>query len=138
MTSTVWLFTRPLSYPLFNPLESTSARRDHLRHWGVLVSDLTLIDAQVIMLRTRGNWGDENTPLGTMYELFRDEDDRNNVKVSRPLYIRTIKSEWRAFSSQYIGETRMTSEMIELEGMFPRSIRICRIADHAFFSVAYC
>src|SRR5271169_597673 len=52
MVHTVWLFTRPLSF--FPPFGITSEGKPALRHWGVLVSELTLLDVQVIMQRTRG------------------------------------------------------------------------------------
>lgn len=118
MGYTVWLFTRPLSYAsLFPAFEFTSQGRDQFRHWGVLVSELTLLDAQIILLRNPQHWDTEyDSPLGTMYDLFRDEDSQNNVHITRPFEVATIQRDWRAVSVQYVGETNMTFEMIDKEG----------------------
>ena len=113
----VWLFTRPLSYAsLFPPLELTSNGSHSLRHWGVVVTELTLVDVQVILQRKRGARDDDETSLGTLYELLRDEKV-NNVNIVRPFKVAALKREWRAFSCQHIGLTNMTHEMIELEGI---------------------
>ena len=113
----IWLITRSLYYAKdFPPLEFTSNGRDHLRHWGVIVSELSIIDIQVIMQRSRGNWGTELTSLGTLYELFRDGSQQNTVNVIRPFHMGMIREDWRGFSSQYIGLSDMTHEMIEQEG----------------------
>src|SRR5271170_7491026 len=118
MVYTVWLFTRPLS--LFSPFGIASDGKPALRHWGVLVSELTLLDVQVIMQRTRGIFED-STPLGTMYELFREEG-YGNVNIIRPFGIAIIRKDWHAFSAQYIGVTEMTLQMIDKEGNILLSI----------------
>src|SRR5208282_3592381 len=94
----------------------SSDGEDHFRHWAVLVREMTLVDAQAIMLRTRGCWHSDDTEPGTMYELVRDEKDHNNVNIKRPFGVATIRTEWGAFSVQYVGETTMTYKMIEREG----------------------
>ena len=122
MNSTVWLLTRPLTYTsLFPPLANSSAGKDHLRHWGILISEMTIVDAQAIMLRTRGYGGNDDLELGTLYELFRNENDYNNVNIICPFGMRTIKENWHGFSIQYVGETQMTHDMIEQEGTSFRS-----------------
>jgi hypothetical protein len=114
----VWLFTRPLSWAVtFPPLASTSDGKDHLRHWGVLVNEMSLIDAQAILLRTKEYGANDNTELGTMYKLFRDEGDRNNVNITQQFGMATIRKEWQMFSVQYVGGTAMTHAMIKQEGM---------------------
>lgn len=113
MTYTVWLFTRPLSF--FPPFGIASDGKPALRHWGVLVSELTVLNVQVITQRTRG-YSDDDTSLGTMYELFREEG-YGNVNILRSFGIATIRRDWRAFSTQHVGTTEMTFEMIDLEGM---------------------
>jgi hypothetical protein len=110
MVYTVWLFTRPLSF--FPSFGVASDGMPALRHWGVLVSELTVLDAKVIIQRTRV---DADTPLGTMYELFPQEG-YNNVNIIRPFGIATIRKEWHAFSVEYIDTTEMSFEMIDVEG----------------------
>jgi hypothetical protein len=118
MTYRVWLFTRPLSCTtLFPSSELTSDGRNYMRHWGVLINELNPVDFQVIMERTRDYCWSE-TSLGTMYELFRDTR-HNNLKLTRPFMIKTIRTEWRAFSSEYLGETEMDYEAIEQIGNCP-------------------
>src|ERR1700728_3138042 len=91
----VWIFTRPLSYAThFTPFALTSDGRDYLRHWGVLISEMTLLDAQVILFRKTEYRGNGGTELGTMYELLRDENNHNNVKITRPFELATIEKEW--------------------------------------------
>jgi hypothetical protein len=60
--------------------------------------------------------GNDNTLLGTVYDIPRGDSDINNVKMSRPFGMATVQAEWRAFDFQFIGETEMTLELIEQEG----------------------
>lgn len=117
MAYSVWLVTRPLSYATLFPLsETTSDGKRYLRHWGVIVTELGLVDAKAIMLRTRAHGNENDMDLGVLYELFQDGDSRNNVNIVRPLRMATIREHWRMFSADYIGQTEMTHEMIEREG----------------------
>jgi hypothetical protein len=114
---TVWLLTRPLSYEsLFPPLSGASDGKEHLRHCGVLVREMTIIDAQAILLRTRGFWDNHDIDLGTLYETFRDEKGFYNVNIKHPFLMATIRNEWRAFSVQFVGETGMTHQLVKEEG----------------------
>ena len=126
MKYTVWLLTRPLSVEAFlAPLSGSSDGRDHLRHWGVLVSEMTLVDAQAIFTRTRGFWDNNDIELGTLYETFRDDQGFQNVHVRHgPLQMATIRNEWRALSFQLVGETDMTHEMIQQEGKQAPSLKM--------------
>ena len=55
MPDSVWLFTRPLSLAMgFPPLAVMSDGKDHLRHWGILVNNLSVVDTQAILSRTKG------------------------------------------------------------------------------------
>jgi hypothetical protein len=117
MKYSVWLFTRPLSYArFFPPLAQTSAGKDHLRHWGILVSDMTLLDAQVLLARATPYGGNDSTDLGVMYELFRDINNKNNVNITSPFRVLSIRKDWGMFSCQYIGQTDMTHARIKREG----------------------
>jgi hypothetical protein len=109
MVCTVWLFTRPLSF-----LPPFSDGKPALRHWGVLVSELTFGDIEVIIQRARA-YSEDDTPLGTMYELFREEE-YNNVNIVRPFGTAIVHKEWRAFSAKYVGTTEWTFQLIDLEG----------------------
>jgi hypothetical protein len=93
--------------------------KPHLRHWGVLVSDMTMVDARAILFRKTEYGANDETELGTMYELFRDED-YNNVKITRPFEMATIREEWSMVDFQLVGETQLTHELIKQEGNFPK------------------
>src|SRR5947207_10948821 len=112
MKSSVWIFTRPLSYTTFTPLAMISNGKDHFRHWGVLISDMTLLDARAILLRNGEFGGKDRTELGILYELSRDENYHNDLKITQPFEIATIRKEWWMVDFQYVGETEMLHEVI--------------------------
>ena len=117
MTNSVWLFTRPLSYTIhINPVASISDGKPHLRHWGVLVSEMSVVDVKATLSRTKEYCGSDFSALGTMYELFRDEEDRNNVSVCRNFGMKTIRDDWPMYSAEFVGLTTMEHHSIKSEG----------------------
>lgn len=117
MACSVWLMTRPLSLAtLLPPLALTSNAKSYLRHWAILINDMSIMDLRAILLRTHAYCGADDIELGTVYELFRDENDYNNVHIDAHFGMAAIKKEWRMFSIQYVGETSKTSEEIKAEG----------------------
>lgn len=116
----VFLFTKPLRLAmLLRPL-SKSSGSDCFRHWGILVTEMSLVDAQAILSRARGYCSGDYTELGTMYELFQDEQGQNNVNIQCDFGMATIRKEWHMLSTQYVGQTEMSHEMIKYEGRFLR------------------
>jgi hypothetical protein len=61
-----------------------------------------------------------------MYELFRDEDHHNNVKITQPFEVATIEKEWWMVDFQYVGETEMTHDSIKCEGI----VCSCHLITH--------
>jgi hypothetical protein len=119
MGYSVWIFTRPLSHArTFPSLIKTSNERHYLCHWGMLVSEMSLLDAKAILTRTREYCAIDNTELGTMYDLFRDDDDRNNVHICREFSVVNLRQEWKWFSAQYVGHTDMTADELKNEGIY--------------------
>lgn len=47
MTYSVFVFTKPLNYAMLLHQLAKSSQNDYLRHWGVLVTPMSLVDAQV-------------------------------------------------------------------------------------------
>ena len=129
----VWLFTRPLTYAIFSPPVAASSERVHqLRHWGILVNEMTLTDLKVILSRTMGYIANDNTELGTMFELFQGEQCRNKVSITQKFGMNSVRKEWRMFSMQYVGKTGMTYDEIKKEGIFDflrHSLAAIRIID---------
>jgi len=93
----------------------TSDGRPYLCHWGVLVSDLTIIDTKVIL--QTANKGNRTVHLGKMYELLQIEG-RSHVFVDTEFTMRELNG-WRSFAEQYFGETRLTHEQITTQGINP-------------------
>jgi hypothetical protein len=123
VTYSVWLFIRPLSWStIFPPLAVTSQDKHHLCHWGVLVTELSLVDAQALIQRNTTIRGTENIALGKMYELMRDEYNRNNAHA-HGFDLMKLKDQWSTFSAQYIGLTDLNHQRIKNEGKILELIR---------------
>jgi hypothetical protein len=110
----VWLCTRPLSYG-FPGMEITSdTTRLYLRHWGVLVSELAVIDAKVLIQTINSPY--INITIGTMYELMQ-YDGRPDLFVDCETTVQTIKDTWRSIHLHYVGETVLMHDAILREGI---------------------
>lgn len=113
----VSLFTRPTSYANFFPsVASFSDGKDYIRHWGILVSQMTMTDLEVIFSRTREFGTNDNTLLGIMYELNRQENNKNTVSINTKFGMNSLRENWPMFSMEYVGKTEMTHEEIKQKG----------------------
>lgn len=111
----VSLFTRPLSWAiLFPSVAASSDGTNYLRHWGILISDINLPDLEARAKKFAAN---DNIVLGTMYELFR-QDNQNTVRITTEFGLDSLRKEWPMFSMAYIGRTSMTHEKIKQEGIY--------------------
>jgi hypothetical protein len=108
----VWLCTRPLAYAIPG-IELSSDGRPYLRHWGVLVTEMTILDAKE-HFQTTSN-ATAGLRLGTMYQLLQ-LDNESNVFDS-DFSVEKLKNEWRSIDAQYVGETVFTHEMISKKGI---------------------
>jgi hypothetical protein len=114
---TVSLLTRPLSYATFLPsIASSSDGKDHLRHWGVLVSDMTLLDLKVFFSRTRAP-DNNHMVFGRMYELYRLPDDKNTVNIDTNFGLDSLRKDWPMFAMAYAGKTTLSHTQIKAEGI---------------------
>jgi hypothetical protein len=77
---------------------------------------MSLLDAEVIMLRNTQYGPTDRTEVGAMYELYREPRNLTNVKVTRPFTVSAMRAEWRTFAAEFVGETIMTHYGIELAG----------------------
>jgi hypothetical protein len=114
----VWIFARPLSGTRWFPVTAKSSTgKFHLCHWGILVSEVTVMDVRAISLGRMQNWtSTENVVLGTMYELER-LGDKNTVHISRSFGTLKMNEEWRTVSAEYVGDTAMSDVEISTHGM---------------------
>jgi hypothetical protein len=97
-------------------IAASSDGKDYLCHWGVLVNEMNGIDVEVVMARVRKYGANDNTELGIMYELHRNEENVNNLRITEKLGISSIKK-WPIFSIQFVGETTITHDIIEKIGV---------------------
>ena len=93
---------------------------------------MRVVDVKAILLRTHNNGAVNDIDLGSVYELFRDGNNINNVGITRPLHLATIQQEWRMCSVTYVGETEMAQESIEAE-----SVEIGRLPSHSSCSIEW-
>jgi len=110
----VWLFTRPLTLTRVFPPMAKSSDPAHLRHWGILVAELSLADANAALSAVSPDDMTDKTLLGKMYELFREKNDLNNVKINT-LTRKSLREEWPMFSSQHLGRSEKTHSEIKAE-----------------------
>src|SRR5436190_6359836 len=108
MKYSVWLFTRPISYAMsFTSTATSSDGRDYLCHWGVLVNEMNTVDVEVIISRVQKYGANDNTDMGIMYELHRNECNKNDLVITGKIGINSVKEKWPMFSIQYVGDTTM-------------------------------
>lgn len=74
------------------------------------------ITADVEFMSRTSKRSTEVHDLGIMYELRRDDVNRNTVNVTHPFSTASLQAEWRSYSSTHIGVTEKIHEQIELEG----------------------
>ena len=134
MVREVWLFTRPLKVAVgVSSLESTSnPERPYLRHWGILVTEMTLPEMRfIIQTANPATYHEsmiaalykiesfENMTLGIMYELQRKEKV-NDCLIDENFTMDKVREKWgNTFAAQHVGDTLMTHEEIREEGKNP-------------------
>jgi hypothetical protein len=76
---------------------------------------MSLVDIQVLMQRTATITAMDETALGKMYELMRDEYNKNNVHAHN-FDLKKFREQWSTFSAQHVGETNLNHQRIKNEG----------------------
>lgn len=77
---------------------------------------MTMADTNALLQRSTHYSNRDTLTLGWMFELFRDQDDKNNVQILHEFNLEALKEQWPTFSAQFVGITEMTCEQIKLEG----------------------
>jgi len=117
MPRQVWLCTRPLFHDsMILPSEMTSDGRPYLRHWGVLVTELTIIDTKVILQSTTFMTS-KDLRLGTMYEL-QTYNGEPNIFVDDEFSVERVRRHWGSFDAYHIGTTELPDETIKENGIY--------------------
>ena len=78
---------------------------------------MTFIDGQVVLSRIGEYGANDRTELGIMYELYREEGNRNNLKITTNFGLKLLRNEWWMFSSAYASRTTMTHDEIKAQGV---------------------
>ena len=78
---------------------------------------MNIVDFEVIVSRLRKYGANDNTDFGIMYELRRNEDNKNCLIITEKIGINSVKKEWPMFSIQYVGETPMSHDIIKKIGV---------------------
>jgi hypothetical protein len=121
-TRGVWLFARPQTD------HSATASNDNigLGCWGILLTELSVDNIKTLALRRNKSLTDEidlgeyihvgsDIDMGTLWELLL-VGNRYTVKAHHEFNLSYVQ--WRSFSGQFIGETDMSDENIQIEGTF--------------------
>jgi hypothetical protein len=121
MTSrrSVWLLTRPLR-PLQGRLFPNFLNTPAFSHWGVLVTDRPSNDLSALV-SARNNPEYTHESLGALWELKRTTSDTTRdfeVQINDPFELRHLLEgkEWGMFSMEYVGETLLSQEELEMAG----------------------
>jgi hypothetical protein len=116
----VWLFARSLSWAsLWSPLEWTSHGNLRFNHWGVLVTELSKTDINVVLQSSRRRLESYEDPaLGTLWELERLRGEVNTVHQTYPFRLSDVRKCWRTFTALYLGPTYLSTDQIQDAGIY--------------------
>jgi hypothetical protein len=116
----VWLFARPQTD------ESATASNGNigLGRWVILLTGLSIVNIKALSLPRHKSITDDlgehihvgnDIDMGTLWEPLL-VGNRYTVKVHHEFKL--LNMQWRSFSGQFIGETDMSDEDIQVEGAF--------------------
>lgn len=109
----VWLFARPHRSSF---LKWVSYGGFDLHHWGVLVSDLSRVDLEVVLNGSGRAKTRYDVELGIMYELYRTSHGKNVVRIGSPFLLSTLMENWLFYTGQFIGTTTLSDKAIADQG----------------------
>ena len=109
----VWLFARPHRSSF---LKWVSYGGFDLHHWGVLVSDLSQVDLEVVLNGSGRAKTRYDVELGTMYELYRTSQGKNVVRIGSPFLFSTLMENWLFYTGQFMGTTTLSDKAIADQG----------------------
>ena len=110
----VYILGRPYSF--FPPLGLAAHAHFYLCHWGVLVTELTVIDIESVVFQTKSLTPLENPEIGSMFELNRTAENRIMLECIRRFTLSILNKHWRNLAIHYVGMTDMPDERIQAEG----------------------
>lgn len=114
-----WLFARPRS-------DFSTTPNIELDRWEILVTELSVDNVKTLALRHKNSITDEidlgdyihvgdDIDLGALWELM-PVGNRYTVNGQEAFKLSHMQEHWHSFSGQYIGETAMANEEIQLGG----------------------
>ena len=116
----VWIFARPLSIAK-GFTKRISEGKTAVCHLGLLVTALKFAEVKRILQEQReGRVAitlDES--MGSLWELYRDKDNKNHACVTREFKMKILSDEWKFCSGTLAGRTTLTSPEIDRAGSSP-------------------
>jgi hypothetical protein len=119
MELSVSLLTCPLSWAVSIPLLASSSDEDHLRHWGILVHDMSSVDLQACFFGYQKSHANDHTVFGTMYQLFRRQDGTNIVDINTEFGMDSLRQDFPMFAIKVVGKTTLSHAQIKDKGIEP-------------------
>lgn len=110
----VWLFARPLIYPVAEIQSSTEMPASM---WFVFVTSLLEQDFTPVLTGKQPLWeGIEKISLGDVFQLEKDKKGGNELKLISPLLRKDI-GKWEMISGELMGTTIMSTSQINAQGI---------------------
>jgi hypothetical protein len=107
----LWIFARPFS--LLPPLGLGTQGRFYFCHWGVLITDLKVLELENIVFQSQSLTSMEDAVIGTMFELKRTSGIRITPKCTRPFTGSILKENWKNVTIHHAGMTDMLDDQID-------------------------
>jgi len=107
----VWIFAHP--HYFFPPLNLPHFA---FYHWGVLVTELAVIDVQSLSCRLESMGKLEDSVLGTMFEGDLTAERRLKLVCTHPFKLSTFNTKWKNPLTYHVGMTDLSDDEIYDEG----------------------
>lgn len=112
----VWLFARPLIFPLEKMRRTSRGFRESV--WFVFVTTLEEGDFVPVLTGKRPLWeGIQGLSLGDVFGVTRDGEGEVKVKFTERVLSKDIRM-WEMVSGELVGRTIMTTSQIKNQGPF--------------------
>jgi hypothetical protein len=113
----VWIFARPLRFATILGSQFVSHGKYPFCHWGVLITELDFDTVKQLLTDIdQCTPGVEDINVGDMWELFRGDDDKNGINVTRPFRASDVLETWSIFSAEKVGETVLNDDEVQAKG----------------------
>ena len=115
----VWVLARPLSLAIgFTKLLSEG--KTPLCHLAIMVTTLEFGEVERALIKARElKTPDEELEMGDLWELRRNEADKNEASLTSGFRSSLLYTEWQFCCGTWAGKTVINKERIKMEGTEP-------------------